>query len=67
VNAVAPGWVETDMNKDLSKEFIEKEINKIYLKRFAKPDEIAKVILFLASDDANYVTGSVLVVDGGHD
>ena len=66
VNAIAPGWVDTDMNKDLSKEFIEDETEKIYLKRFAKPDEIAKAILFLASDDAGYITGSILVVDGGH-
>lgn len=67
VNAVAPGWVDTDMNKDLSKEFVKDEAKKIYLKRFAKPDEIAKAILFLASDDASFITGSVLVVDGGHD
>ena len=67
VNAIAPGWVDTDMNKDLSKEFIEDEKEKIYLKRFATPDEIAKTILFLASEDADYITGSILVVDGGHD
>jgi 3-oxoacyl-[acyl-carrier protein] reductase len=66
VNAVAPGWVDTDMNKDLPKEFIDKEIEKIYLKRLAKPEEIAKAVLFLAGEDANYITGSVLVVDGGH-
>lgn len=67
VNAIAPGWVDTDMNKDLPKKFVEGETEKIYLKRFAKPKEIAKAILFLASDDASYITGSVLVVDGGHD
>lgn len=67
VNAIAPGWVDTDMNKDLPKSFIKEETNKIYLKRFAKPEEIAKAILFLASSDADYITGSVLVVDGGHD
>jgi len=67
VNAIAPGWVDTDMNKDLPKEFIDKEIKKIYSKRFAKPEEIAKAVLFLAGEDANYITGSVLVVDGGHD
>lgn len=67
VNAVAPGWVDTDMNKNLPKKFIKDETKKIYLKRFAKPDEIAKTILFLASDDASYITGSILVVDGGHD
>lgn len=67
VNAIAPGWVDTDMNKDLLKEFVNDEVEKIYLKRFARPDEIAKTILFLASDDSSYITGSVLVVDGGHD
>jgi 3-oxoacyl-[acyl-carrier protein] reductase len=67
VNGIAPGWVDTEMNKDLSKEFIEDETKKIYLKRFAKPEEIAKAILFLVSEDASYITGSILVVDGGHD
>ena len=66
VNTIAPGWVDTEMNKDLPKEFVKKEIEKIYLKRFAKPEEIAKTILFLASDDADYITGSILKVDGGY-
>lgn len=67
VNAIAPGWVKTDMNKDLPKSLIKEETQKTYFKRFAEPEEIAKTILFLASDDASYITGSVLVVDGGHD
>ena len=67
VNSIAPGWVNTEMNKDLPKDFVEEETEKIYLKRFAKPEEIAKSILFLASDDASYITGSILKVDGGHD
>lgn len=67
VNAIAPGWVKTDINKNLSKKFIKEEINKIYLKRFASPSEIASVALFLASDDSSYITGSVIMVDGGHD
>ncbi len=67
VNAIAPGWVDTDINKDLPESFIEEEIKRIYLKRFAKPEEIAKAILFLASDDSSFITGSALVVDGGHD
>lgn len=66
VNSIAPGWVDTEMNKDLPKDFVEEETEKIYLKRFAKPEEIAKSILFLASDDANYITGSILKVDGGY-
>lgn len=66
VNSIAPGWVDTEMNKDLPQDFVEEETEKIYLKRFAKPEEIAKSILFLASDDANYITGSILKVDGGY-
>ena len=66
VNSIAPGWVDTEMNKGLPKEFIKEETEKIYLKRFAKPEEVAKSILFLASDDANYITGSILKVDGGY-
>lgn len=66
VNSVAPGWVNTDMNKDLPEDFVEDECKKIYSKRFAKPEEIAKAILFLASDDANYITGITLKVDGGY-
>lgn len=67
VNAIAPGWVDTEINKNLSKSFVKKEAKQIYLKRFARPEEIAKVILFLASDDSSFITGSVLTVDGGHD
>ena len=66
VNSIAPGWVDTEMNKDLPQDFIKEEIEKIYLKRFAKPEEIAKSILFLVSDDASYITGSTLKVDGGY-
>lgn len=63
VNAIAPGWVDTDMNKDLPKDFIEEETDKIYVKRFAKPVEIANVILFLASEKASYINGSIIKVD----
>lgn len=65
VNAVAPGWVDTEMNKELDSSYIKEECEKIYLKRFAKPEEVAKAIYFLASDDASYITGEVLRVDGG--
>ncbi len=65
VNGVAPSWVDTDMNRDLPKEFLEEEIDKILLGRMAKPEEIAKTILFLASEDASYLTGSIVFVDGG--
>ncbi len=66
VNAVAPGWVNTHMNKNLPSDFVKKETKKIYLKRFAEPAEIADAISFLASDKANYITGTILKVDGGY-
>jgi 3-oxoacyl-[acyl-carrier protein] reductase len=65
VNTVAPGWTNTEAVKDMSPEFTKKEIDNIYLKRFAKPEEIAKVIVFLASDDASYINNAVIRVDGG--
>lgn len=63
VNAVVPGRVDTDMNKNLPNDFIQEETEKIYLKRFAKPIEIASVVLFLASEKASFVNGSILKVD----
>lgn len=65
VNAVAPGWVSTEMNDQLPDDFIRKETDKIYLGRFAEPEEIAKINLFLASDDSAYLNGCVIVADGG--
>jgi 3-oxoacyl-[acyl-carrier protein] reductase len=65
VNAVAPGWVNTDMNKDLPADYLTQEAEKVCLKRIAEPSEIAKIIKFLASDDASYVNGSVIIADGG--
>lgn len=65
VNAIAPGWVDTDMNKNLPEEFINEEMNSIWLKRMGQPEEIAKTALFLASEDSSFITGSTIVVDGG--
>ncbi len=66
VNAVAPSWVNTRMNFDLPKDYIQSETERIYLKRFAQPEEIARVIYFLCSDDASYINGTVINVDGGY-
>ena len=66
VNAVAPGWVNTDMNADLPIEFVDTETDKYHLQRWAEPEEIADAIVYLASDKATYITGQVLILDGGH-
>jgi len=66
VNTVCPGWINTPMNETLSKEFREEETNKIFLKRFGQPEEIAKVIFFLTSDNASYINNSIIKVDGGY-
>lgn len=65
VNAVAPGWVDTGMNDDLSKSYLKAEMQKTLLKRFAEPEEVANVVLFLASDMARYIDGETIRVDGG--
>lgn len=64
VNAVAPGIINTDMVKQLPKEMIEPMINAIPLKRIGEPEDIASAFVFLASDNASYITGTILSVDG---
>ena len=65
VNAVAPGWIETDMTKDLPDTVKENMLHNIPLGRIGKPEEIAAAVAFLASEEAGYITGQVLAVDGG--
>lgn len=65
VNALALGWVNTDMNKDMFDEFRKQEEEKILLKRFATPEEIANIIYFISSDEASYINNSIIRVDGG--
>jgi 3-oxoacyl-[acyl-carrier protein] reductase len=65
VNAVAPGFIETDMTAALTPEQRDLLSKQIPLERLGSPEDIAKAVLFLASDDASYITGQVLVVDGG--
>lgn len=64
VNAVAPGITETDMMKAVPKELIEPLINQVPLRRLGQPEDIANAFVFLASDEASYITGVVLSVDG---
>ncbi len=65
VNAVAPGFIDTDMTAGLSEEVAKQLMEQIPLARLGTPKDVAKVVTFLASDDASYMTGQVLHVDGG--
>ena len=66
VNCLCPGWVETDMNQDLSASLKEEILNKSLLHRFASIEEIANAVYFLASNEASYINDTVLKVDGGY-
>lgn len=65
VNAIAPGIIETDISKNVRDLAPEESLSKVLLKRFGKPEEVAYMVLFLASHYADYITGQVLYVDGG--
>ncbi len=62
VNAVAPGFIETDMTKDLPQDELKKLVP---MKRFGKPEEVADLVGFLCSDQASYITGEVISINGG--
>lgn len=65
VNAIAPGFIDTDMTAVLSDNVKDQMLSHIPLKRYGKPEDIANLILFLSSDLSNYITGQVIHVDGG--
>lgn len=65
VNAVAPGYIETDMTSVISDEAREAMVSAIPAGRTGKPEDVAKVVRFLSSDDASYIHGQVIAVDGG--
>ncbi|MFB0972485.1 MAG: 3-oxoacyl-[acyl-carrier-protein] reductase [Tissierellia bacterium] len=65
VNAVAPGFIKSDMTDKLPEDIIKKYEEAIALKRLGSPEDVANLVAFLASDEANYITGQVISVDGG--
>lgn len=65
VNAVAPGFVETTMNAEISVNYMEEMKRQISMGKIAKPEEVANLVAFLASDEASYITGQVIRIDGG--
>ncbi len=65
VNAIAPGFIETDMTQVLSHKAKEEMLRNVPLKRPGKPEDVARLVSFLSSEDADYITGQVIHVDGG--
>jgi len=65
VNAVAPGFIETDMVKSIPKEILDKIIAQVPLGRLGKPSEVAAAVSYLVSEDASYITGQVIDINGG--
>ncbi len=65
VNSVAPGFIDTEMLKDLNEEYMQEIKKQIPLSRFGRPEEVAKMVGFLVSEDSAYITGQTFVIDGG--
>lgn len=66
VNCICPGWINTDMNKNIYSEYKKEEENKILLKKFGEVEDIANTVYFLASSDAKYINDTIIRVDGGY-
>ena len=65
VNCIAPGWVYTDINQKFDPEFLKEQASSVCVQRIAMPNEIAKVVVFLASEDSKYINGEIIKIDGG--
>ena len=65
INAVAPGFIQTDMIETLPNEYLDNIINSIPMVRLGKVEDVSRAVMFLASDQANYITGQVISIDGG--
>ena len=65
INVIAPGYVETDMVRAVPADVLEKIIARIPVGRLGKPEEIARAVLFLVADEAGFITGSTLSINGG--
>ncbi|MBC8383752.1 MAG: 3-oxoacyl-[acyl-carrier-protein] reductase [Candidatus Cloacimonetes bacterium] len=65
VNAVAPGFIRTPMTDALPEEIQQKYLENIPMKRFGTPEDVGKLVLFLSSEDADYITGQTIIIDGG--
>ena len=65
VNCIAPGWIDTEMTNDIPEDLRNDLIKNIPIGRIGKPKDIAYAVLFLASEEANYITGQTITVDGG--
>lgn len=65
VNGIAPGLIDTDMGNYKSEEELNKVLDRMSIRRMGQPDEIAKAALYIASDDAEYMTGHIMILDGG--
>ncbi len=66
VNAVAPGYIKTDMTRNIPIDIMNSIVSQIPVKRLGKPEEIARAVAFLAADDAGFITGETISINGGH-